>query len=358
MRSIGVQEERVLLLCLQQQRVLLLRVQQERLRTQQERLHTQQERLHKQERLHTQQERLLLARVCNKSVSATRVCLQQERLLHKINYVLTEFCNYLINTEYTHAHTGAWLLGAPAAPRLPRPAMPRLPAPLLRPFRCLLMPARLLRGHIRSSRCWLTASAISPPVSVSLLTFLPYLWAFVLHSLIYGPPCSTPVSLWPRWRLYVAPSRVATRKSRLRLAKGPQTYASGSGFSRVSTKTRYSRASYLSASPISYVSICLVALVCIYLPRLYHIYLPRCSTFCICLLTLLPTTTASLVYCRILKTQCRWMSEKRSTCLRSAVHGLGLRPKPSKCLLSQDAFFMPPKSRRTLDACLYARRTV
>ncbi len=98
-------------------------------------------------------------------VSATRAPPSQ------LHYVLTYLCNCSINREYTHTHThtGAWLLGARGAPRLP--------PPLLRPFRCLLIPARLLRVRIRSSRCWLTASAISPPVSVSLLPLLPYVCA-------------------------------------------------------------------------------------------------------------------------------------------------------------------------------------
>jgi hypothetical protein len=160
------------------------------------------------------------------------VCLQQERLLHNFfMYLLTYVIVQLIESTHTHTHTGAWLLDARGAPRLP--------PPLLRPFRCLLIPARLLRVHIRSSRCWLTASAISPPVSVSLLPLLPYM-------------CASFSGCY---------SRVSTRDS------------------RVSTETSYSPTSCLSASPTSYLSASL----------LYFLYVPLYLLYCChSLLTLLP----------------------------------------------------------------------
>lgn len=130
----------------------------------------------------------------------------------------------------------------PPAPRLPRPAPPPLPPPLLRPFRCLLMAARLVRVRIRSSRCWRTASAISPPVSESLLTLL--------------PPYSTPVCvcLLLGWLLACLGWLLACH---LACVSRPAT----------------------SCSPASYLSASL----------LYFLYLPLYSTaYCHSLLTLLP----------------------------------------------------------------------
>jgi len=95
----------------------------------------------------------------------------------------------------------------------------------------LLIPARLLRVRIRSSRCWLTASAISPPVSVSLRPLLPYV-------------CASFSGCY---------SRVSNRDS------------------RVSTETCYSPTSCLSAS------------------LLYFLYVPLYLVYCCqSLLTLLP----------------------------------------------------------------------